>query len=66
MSRNADTHIRVTEETWQELNRQKGPGDSFNDIINELLDDDSNADGGDERIEVGGDADDDLRHPSEQ
>lgn len=37
MSRNADTHIRVTEETWARLNRLKGPGDSFNDVIEALL-----------------------------
>jgi len=38
MGRNADTHIRVTEETWQELNQKKGPGDSFDDVITQLLD----------------------------
>jgi len=38
MGRNADTHIRVTEDTWQELNQKKGPGDSFDDVITQLLD----------------------------
>jgi predicted CopG family antitoxin len=37
MPRKADTHIRVTEETWSRLNRLKGPGDSFNDVIEALL-----------------------------
>lgn len=38
MPREADTHIRVTEETWKRLNARKGPGDSFDDVINDLLD----------------------------
>jgi len=38
MGRNAETHIRVTEETWEQLNRKKGPGDSFEDVITGLLD----------------------------
>jgi len=37
MSRDADKHIRVTEETWLELNRQKRPGDSFDDVLQRLL-----------------------------
>lgn len=37
MGRDADTHIRVTEETWSELNRRKRPGDSFDDVISRLL-----------------------------
>jgi len=37
MSREADKHIRVTEETWLELNRQKRPGDSFDDVLQRLL-----------------------------
>lgn len=41
MGRNADTHIRVTEDTWQELNQKKGPGDSFDDVITQLLDADA-------------------------
>ena len=44
MGRDADTHVRVTEETWKELNRRKGPGDSFDDIIGELLREDAGDD----------------------
>lgn len=39
MAREADTHVRVTEETWKRLNQMKGPGDSFDDVIQRLLDD---------------------------
>ncbi len=39
MPRKADTHIRVTEETWAKLNERKRPGDSFDDVLNRLLDD---------------------------
>ena len=38
MGRDADTHIRVTGETWKRLNAQKEPGDSFEDVIRRLLD----------------------------
>jgi predicted CopG family antitoxin len=38
MGRKADTQIRVTEETWQELNSRKRPGESFNDVLERLLD----------------------------
>lgn len=38
MARNADKHIRVTEETWKELNKRKEPGDSFEDVIERLID----------------------------
>ena len=31
------TTIQVTEDTWRELNRRKGPGDTFDDVIQELL-----------------------------
>jgi len=44
MGRNAETHIRVTEETWEQLNRKKGPGDSFEDVITELLNSEENVD----------------------
>jgi len=37
MSRDADQHIRVTEETWRKLNRLKRPGDSFDDVLQRLL-----------------------------
>ena len=38
MARKADTHIRVTENNWTRLNRLKRPGESFNDVIDRLLD----------------------------
>ena len=41
MARNADTHIRVSEETWTRLNRRKGPGDSFDDVLRALLDEEA-------------------------
>jgi len=41
MSRDADKHIRVTEETWRELDVRKQPGDSFDDVLQRLLDDDT-------------------------
>jgi len=35
------TTIQVTNETWQELNARKaGPNDSFNDVIQRLLEND--------------------------
>lgn len=37
MDRKADTHIRVTEDTWAALNARKRPGDSFDDVIQRLL-----------------------------
>ncbi len=37
MPREADKHIRVTEETWTDLNSRKRPGDSFDDVIQRLL-----------------------------
>lgn len=52
MGRNADTHIRVREGTWQELNRKKAPGESFDDVIVELLDADGDDGGG--RVEPDG------------
>lgn len=38
MARKADTHIRVTEETWLDLNQLKQPGDTFDDVLQRLLD----------------------------
>jgi len=32
------THIRVSDDTWQELNSLKEPGDTFNDVIQRELD----------------------------
>lgn len=31
------TTIQISTETWQELNRRKEPGQSFDDVIQELL-----------------------------
>lgn len=45
MTRKADIHVRVTEETWSELNARKGPGDSFNDVIQRLLEETEDAEG---------------------
>ena len=39
MARKSDTHIRVSEDTWTELNKRKRPGDSFDDVIKRLLED---------------------------
>jgi predicted CopG family antitoxin len=33
-----DTSIRIKNDTWQRLNARKAPGKSFDDIINEILD----------------------------
>ena len=38
MPREADTHIRVSSETWTRLTARKKPGDSFDDVIKEALD----------------------------
>jgi len=48
MTRKSDTHIRVSEETWTELNKRKRPGDSFDDVIRRVLEesDDVETDGG--------------------
>ena len=32
------TTIQVSEETWRRLNALKGPGDSFEDVVESLLD----------------------------
>lgn len=37
MTRKADQHIRVTEDTWSDLNQLKRPGDSFDDVLQRLL-----------------------------
>jgi len=54
MERKADTHIRVTEETWAALNAKKRPGDSFDDVIQRLL---SDADSSEPAGETGPSAD---------
>ena len=33
-----DTGIRVSVETWKRLNRWKEPGESFDDVLNRILD----------------------------
>lgn len=33
-----DAVIRVSGSTWKELNQRKTPGDSFDDVIQDLLD----------------------------
>ncbi|WP_285265953.1 antitoxin VapB family protein [Halobacterium salinarum] len=34
-----DSHpVKVSEETWRDLNARKHPGDSFEDVIRRLLD----------------------------
>lgn len=32
------TTVSVSTETWKRLHMRKGPGDSFDDVISELLD----------------------------
>ena len=32
------TTIQVSAETWRRLNQRKGPGDTFDEVITELLD----------------------------
>lgn len=39
MTRDATEVIRVTPETWQRLNARKEPGDTFNDVVERLLND---------------------------
>jgi predicted CopG family antitoxin len=34
-----DTSIRIKVDTWERLRSRKGPGESFDDVINEVLDD---------------------------
>lgn len=39
MGDDTDTHtVRVHDDTWTRLHLLKGPGDSFNDIIEQALD----------------------------
>jgi predicted CopG family antitoxin len=33
-----DTSIRIKVDTWRRLRSRKGPGESFDDVINEILD----------------------------
>jgi len=32
-----ETRVRVSKETWRRLNARKEPGDSFDDVLEELL-----------------------------
>lgn len=34
---NDGTNIRVSDEMWERLNRRKRPGESFNDVLERLL-----------------------------
>lgn len=33
------TQIRVSDDTWQRLNRRRMPGDTFEDVVQDLLSD---------------------------
>ena len=37
-SMSESTTIQINKETWRRLNSQKDPGDSFDDVIERLLD----------------------------
>lgn len=37
MADDEDVNIRIKRNTWQELHNRKGPGDSFDDVIQRLL-----------------------------
>lgn len=38
-----DTRVRVSRETWRELNERKDePGETFDDVLQRLLDDEQN------------------------
>ncbi len=37
----ASTTIEVTDDTWKRLNRRKSPGESFNDVIQGMLEEDN-------------------------
>lgn len=41
-----DTSIRIKKDTWQRLNAMKEPGKSFDDIINDLLDEHEGSESG--------------------
>ncbi|MDL0133556.1 DUF7557 family protein [Halobacterium salinarum] len=45
MAREAENHIRVSDETWKRLNRRKEPGDSFEEVITRLLDETEDGEG---------------------
>lgn len=33
-----DTTVRISRDTWRRLNRRREPGDSFEDVIDRVLD----------------------------
>lgn len=37
------TAVKVTHDTWKRLNARKSPGDTFEDVIQDLLDDSCDA-----------------------
>ncbi|WP_080508259.1 antitoxin VapB family protein [Haloparvum sedimenti] len=37
------TTVTVSKETWKQLHLRKGPGDSFDDVIQELLEESENS-----------------------
>ena len=47
------TTIEVTERTWTELNRRKSPGQSFDDVVVSLLDEENSAEESTDRISEG-------------
>lgn len=47
------TTIKVSESTWKRLNAKKSPGDTFEDVLQRLLDDECDA------------SSDDCEHPAE-
>lgn len=45
-----NTTVKVKKDTWRRLNRLKEPGDSFDDVISELLADESDTEGNPRRM----------------
>lgn len=33
-----DTSIRIKRDTWRRLHERKGPGESFDEVLNDVLD----------------------------
>jgi len=50
MARKATETVRVTPENWERLNRNKKPGDTFNDVIGRLLDEAEGADSPNQKL----------------
>lgn len=36
----ADHHVKVSRDTWKELNAKKEPGESFDEVLQRLIDED--------------------------